>query len=99
MEYRPEPEYKPRGQQRAPANAYEEKNIKELNRENRVQIQEYDPSEFVECGEGCGRKFNPESISKHEAICRKVFQHKRKEFNAQNQRLVANEQKKLMKKG
>jgi predicted RecB family nuclease len=54
---------------------------------------------LVECGEGCGRKFNPDSIVKHENVCRQVFQKKRKEFNAQDQRLVANEQKKLMKKG
>jgi rubrerythrin len=32
-------------------------------------------------------------------VCRQVFQKKRKEFNAQDQRLVANEQKKLMKRG
>jgi len=51
------------------------------------------------CRAGCGRKFNPDSISKHEAVCKKVFQKKRKEFNTQNQRLVANEQVKLMKKG
>lgn len=70
-----------------------------MNRENRVEIKEYDPSELVECGEGCGRKFNPDSIDKHEAICKKVFQKKRKEFNAQDQRIVAREQPKLMKKG
>lgn len=48
---------------------------------------------------GCGRQFNPDSIAKHEAVCKKVFQKKRKEFNAQEQRIVANEQVKLMKKG
>lgn len=53
----------------------------------------------MECSEGCGRKFNPDSISKHENICRKVFQKKRKAFNAQEQRIVANEQKKLIKRG
>lgn len=53
----------------------------------------------MECSEGCGRKFNPDSIAKHENVCRQVFQKKRKEFNAQDQRLVANEQKKLMKRG
>lgn len=70
-----------------------------MNRENRIEIKEYDPSELVECSEGCGRKFNPDSIAKHENVCRQVFQKKRKEFNAQDQRLVANEQKKLMKRG
>ena len=48
---------------------------------------------------GCGRSFNPDSIDKHEKVCKKVFQKKRKEFNAQDQRIVANEQVKLMKKG
>ena len=60
---------------------------------------EYDPSELRMCRQGCGRKFNPDSIQKHEAICRKVFQKKRKEFNAQDHRIVAREQVKLMKKG
>jgi len=54
---------------------------------------------LIECSEGCGRKFNPDSISKHENICKKVFQKKRKEFNAQEHRLVSNDQKKLMKRG
>lgn len=77
---------------------YEEKSIKEINRENRTHIKEYRSDELVECGE-CGRRFNPDSIEKHEGICRKVFQEKRKKFNTQEQRLIANEQKKLMKKG
>ena len=77
----------------------EEKSIKQINMENRMEIKEYDPSQFVECRAGCGRKFNPDSIAKHEANCRQVFQKKRKEFNTQNQRLVDNEQKKLMRHG
>jgi hypothetical protein len=51
------------------------------------------------CRQGCGRKFNPDSVGKHEKICKKVFQGKRKEFNAQEQRIVVAEQKKLMKQG
>jgi hypothetical protein len=93
----PQPRQQGRGQQQG--NGFEEKSIKEVNRENRIEIREYDPSELVECSEGCGRKFNPDSIAKHENVCRQVFQKKRKEFNAQDQRLVANEQKKLMKRG
>jgi hypothetical protein len=42
------------------------------------------------CRQGCGRKFNPDSVSKHEKICKKVFQNKRKEFNAQEKRIVEN---------
>ena len=70
-----------------------------MNMDNRVEIKEYNPSELVECREGCGRKFNPDSIAKHEAVCQQVFQKKRKEFNTQKQRIVDNEQKKLMKHG
>ena len=62
---------------------YEDKTIKEINRENRVEIREYNPSEFKQCRMGCGRSFNPDSLKKHEANCKKVFQKKRKEFNAQ----------------
>ena len=64
-----------------------------------MEIKEYDPSELVECRMGCGRSFNPDSISKHENVCKKVFQKKRKEFNTQEQRLVAKDQKNLMRKG
>ena len=48
---------------------------------------------------GCGRMFNPDSIAKHEKNCKKVFQKKRKEFDSQKHRLVAQEQKQLMRKG
>ena len=80
-------------------NNREERSIKEVNRENQVDIVEYDPSQLKKCRMGCGRKINPDSISKHEANCKKVFQQKRKEFNAQDHRLVDGNQKKLMKKG
>lgn len=99
MQQPPPPPQRQQGRSQPQGNGFEEKSIKEVNRENRVEIREYDPSELVECSEGCGRKFNPDSIAKHENVCRQVFQKKRKEFNAQDQRLVANEQKKLMKRG
>jgi hypothetical protein len=31
---------------------------------------------------GCGRNFNPETLAKHEKICHKVFQSKRKAFDS-----------------
>lgn len=37
-------------------------------------------TQLHECG-SCGRRFNEEAIDKHERICNKVFQQKRKEFN------------------
>ena len=48
---------------------------------------------------GCGRKFNPDSIAKHEKNCKKVFQKKRKEFDSQKHRVANGEQAKLMKQG
>lgn len=42
--------------------------------------------ELVECSKGCGRQFNSEVIAKHEKVCEKVFQSKRKAFNAAAQR-------------
>jgi len=41
----------------------------------------------------CGRSFNPESLLRHQKICNKVFNQKRKEYNAANHRVVAQEQK------
>jgi hypothetical protein len=37
---------------------------------------------LVECSEGCGRKFKEDVLEKHEKICRKVFQDKRKVFDS-----------------
>ena len=37
---------------------------------------------LVQCSKGCGRMFNHEAIAKHENVCKKVFQSKRKAFNS-----------------
>lgn len=34
------------------------------------------------CSKGCGRQFNVTIIQKHEKVCEKVFQSKRKVFNS-----------------
>lgn len=34
------------------------------------------------CSKGCGRQFNPNVLMKHEKVCEKVFQSKRKAFNS-----------------
>ena len=39
------------------------------------------PSNRVECGY-CGRKFNEEAITKHEGICAKTINKKRKVFDS-----------------
>ena len=35
---------------------------------------------------GCGRMFNANAIEKHEKVCQKVFQQKRKVFNSASHR-------------
>ena len=45
-----------------------------------------DDGELYECSKGCGRQFNSNVIAKHEKICEKVFQQKRKVFNTAAQR-------------
>ena len=47
----------------------------------------------------CGRKFNQISFPKHVKNCQKVFQKKRKAFNAQKHRMVDSEQASLMRQG
>jgi hypothetical protein len=42
--------------------------------------------QLAECSKGCGRQFNVEVLPKHEKVCEKVFQSKRKAFNAAAQR-------------
>lgn len=44
-------------------------------------------AELFECGAGCGRKFKAETLEKHEKICKKVFQTKRKQFDDTAMRL------------
>ena len=38
--------------------------------------------EMVQCSRGCGRQFSTQAIDKHEKVCAKVFQSKRKAFNS-----------------
>ena len=78
---------------------YPETSTNYNNTSSNAEIKQYDPSTFVMCRQGCGRKFNPDSISKHQKVCKKVFQNKRKQFNAQQKRIVEKEQKKFMKQG
>ncbi|KAM3133798.1 Zinc finger C2HC domain-containing protein 1A [Paramecium bursaria] len=52
---------------------------------------------LYECSQGCRRSFNQKALAKHEPICVKVFQKKRKEFNVQKQRIISNEQVKYIK--
>lgn len=58
------------------------------NQKGNQQPSEYpeEGGELYECGKGCGRQFNGNAIAKHEKICQKVFQQKRKVFNTAAQR-------------
>jgi hypothetical protein len=62
---------------------------------------EAEDAKFEDCYEcqGCGRKFKREALEKHKKVCKKVFQTKRKEFNAEDKRQVTREQKMLANKG
>lgn len=57
-----------------------------------------DSSERIQC-QYCERKFAQEALEKHEKVCIKVFQTKRKEFNTKEKRVTSNEQVKLQKIG
>ena len=47
-----------------------------------------DSGDLVEC-QGCGRSFNPKAYQVHRKVCAKVFQSKRKQFNALQKMLPA----------
>ena len=49
---------------------------------------------MIECRQ-CGRSFNEEAIEKHERICNKVFQQKRKQFNMADRRVIDSEHKQI----
>lgn len=55
-------------------------------------------AELYPCPEGCGRNFNARAMEKHQKICKKVFQQKRKAFKSNEQRIISNEQVSIMKK-
>ena len=56
------------------------------------------PSNLNQCP-SCGRSFNDVAYQKHVKICDKVFNQKRKVFNAQAHRVAEPEQKQMMKRG
>ena len=54
-----------------------------------MTMDEYgDNVELQQCRMGCGRMFNPDTLAKHEKICQKVFQSKRKAFDSAAHRQV-----------
>lgn len=65
---------------------FEDIPIKKLN--NEFDIPETIDEEIIlyPCPEKCGRKFSKENLVKHKKVCKKVFQTKRKTFDASKQR-------------
>jgi hypothetical protein len=51
-----------------------------------------------ECN-GCGRRFREEALQKHAKACKKVFQSKRKVFDAKKKRIIDSEHAMIMKQG
>ena len=49
------------------------------------------PKNLQKCP-SCSRKFNENAYEKHVKICEEVFIKKRKEFNMQEKRIIADEQ-------
>lgn len=62
-----------------------------------VEYDDVDENDRLPC-DICQRKFNPDAYEKHRKICKKVFATKRKAFNTQEQRIISNEHKQLLKK-
>merc|ERR1712113_148801 len=54
--------------------------------ERAMALSEAETVNLCECRH-CGRKFKEDALERHEAICVKVFQEKRKVFNTVEQRL------------
>lgn len=50
------------------------------------ELEDDDGGPLVPCPD-CGRSFKAQSLEKHKKICKKVFQHKRKQFNSAANRL------------
>ena len=60
-------------------------------RETSMTSQPEEEIDMMKCPRGCGRKFREEIVHKHAKICKKVFQNKRKVFEAAQQRVLEGE--------
>ena len=49
-------------------------------------IGDIEQTDLHDC-KNCGRKFNPDSLAKHEPVCQRVFSQQRKVFNSKKQRI------------
>ena len=63
-----------------------------------IQAEDAKFEDTFEC-QDCGRHFKRDALEKHKAVCKTVFQTKRKEFQVEEKRMVADDQKILAKKG
>lgn len=68
------------------------------NMELELQAEDAEFEKLYECQQ-CGRSFKRDALEKHQKVCKKVFQLKRKEFEVEEKRIVSKEQKLLKAKG
>lgn len=83
-------------------NRYEEhegKQVGESDMNDHIKMEEVivQGEDQIECNEGCGRKFREDALEKHQKVCKKIFQSKRKEFDTKKHRTVTKEQTSLAK--
>ena len=80
------------------ANDYDRKIIvptKNSNQNFEMNSEAYQENTTLFTCRSCGRKFVEATISKHEAVCQKVFQEKRKKFDSAKHRIIDQEQKQI----
>ena len=73
-------------------------NLGDANQKIYEEMENLKKEEIYKCNEGCGRSFIKSVLSKHEKICKKIFQKKRKKFNSLKQREPENIKLKKVKK-
>lgn len=74
-----------------------QKNIAK-NMELELEAEDAEFERLYECQQ-CGRSFKRDALEKHQKVCKKVFQLKRKEFETDQKRLVSKDQRILAAKG
>lgn len=74
-----------------------QKNIAQ-NMDLELQAEDAEFEKLYECQQ-CGRSFKRDALEKHQKVCKKVFQLKRREFEVEEKRVVDEKQKLLAQKG
>lgn len=69
-----------------------------MNMNLELEAEDAEFEKLYECQQ-CGRSFKRDALQKHQKVCKKVFQLKRKEFDVDEKRMISKEQKLLAAKG